>query len=471
MAQWDAPTSVSVSATDHHTCHLTWNLGANGPSPHINIYRNSSLLKQVTGSDTSADDSTCSAGTLYTYYLVATGAPNTNSSNSTSDSATTPVNAPTSLNGTPSYTNIPLTWTNGESNYDNVYLEYKIGTGGWNALHTCGGSDTSYNATGLSEGTDYSFRARGKVGSTYSSYSSTYSDTTSLHPPTGMARTGISGTACGLSWTNGATYTTVRIWRSTDGVNYSQIDSISGSNHTYNDTTLTANQKYYWKIKGGTDYTTSAYSGVVSYTGWTGIINTSAATSADITCINVFGVTGTFAVYTASDISAIGDYHVTQSNTVTTGMTLQGSISTKANFAYYVGDEAGNVYTYSKAYLSDNGKSIVAYYRTKPLDFSDSNEEMINRFKTVYGVKVIYKDMTANMVLNLYVSNDGGVTWDVYTKTVGNGDLTTKSALFYFIKTGEYFDFKIESPGTATKAWILATEIRYSPAGQYYPIQ
>jgi len=67
--------------------------------------------------------------------------------------------------------------------------------------------------------------------------------------PTGLSATVISTSRIDLAWTDAATTETeYRVYRSTDGVNYSLIDTIAAGRTSYSDTTIAAGTTYYWKV-------------------------------------------------------------------------------------------------------------------------------------------------------------------------------------------------------------------------------
>jgi len=88
--------------------------------------------------------------------------------------------------------------------------------------------------------------------------------------PSLLTATTISSTRIDLAWTNNGAvdYNGVSIERSTDGINYAEIDTIVPG-AAYSDITCAANTLYYYRIRyyRGTHY--SAYSNVVSGTTWT----------------------------------------------------------------------------------------------------------------------------------------------------------------------------------------------------------
>lgn len=146
------------------------------------------------------------------------------------------------------------------------------------------------------------------------------------------------------------------------------------------------------------------------------------------------------------------------------------SVSVKDDFKYYLTSSTGKVFTYSGDYLSDDGSVILSRWRSKTLDFSDQIPQCLDSFKEVTGVKLIYKDITTSTPVTVYVSTDGGATWDHETKSLGTGTGEVSSANFHFIKTGEYFIFAIEHVSTDKEFMWLHMEADVVPLGTYFEI-
>ena len=146
------------------------------------------------------------------------------------------------------------------------------------------------------------------------------------------------------------------------------------------------------------------------------------------------------------------------------------SVSIKDDFKYYLASSEGKIFTYSGDYLSDDGSVILSRWRSKTLDFSDQIPQCLDRMKEVTGVKLIYKDITTSTNVTVYVSSDGGATWEHETKSLGTGTGEILSATYHFIKTGEYFIFAIEHASTDKEFMWLRMEADVVPLGPYIEI-
>lgn len=89
----------------------------------------------------------------------------------------------------------------------------------------------------------------------------------SIPAPSNLLASAKSSTTIQLNWTNGAAnYDGVEIHRSVDGINYIKAASVAGSAVQFLDQGLTANSKYYYKIRALKGIVYSAFSNVVQVT-------------------------------------------------------------------------------------------------------------------------------------------------------------------------------------------------------------
>ena len=150
--------------------------------------------------------------------------------------------------------------------------------------------------------------------------------------------------------------------------------------------------------------------------------------------------------------------------------TVYDSVSVKDDFEYYLASSTGKVFEYSEDYLSDDGSVILCRWRSKTLDFADQIPECLDSFKQLTGVKLVYKDLSSGTNVTIYVSTDGGQTWEHETKSLGTGTNEILSANYHFIKTGEYFIIAIEHVSTDKKFLWLHMEADIVPLGPYVEI-
>jgi hypothetical protein len=185
-------------------------------------------------------------------------------------------NAPTNLSATAaSQTQINLSWTDNSSNETGFKIERGTDGISFSQIATVGANVTTYqNTTGLSANTTYYYRVRA-YNSQNSNYSNAASATTLPNPPsapTNLNSSVISQTQINLSWTDNASNETgFKIERSTDGTNYNQIDTVGVNMNSYQNTGLTANTLYYYRVRAYNTGGNSGYSNVRYATTWKNI--------------------------------------------------------------------------------------------------------------------------------------------------------------------------------------------------------
>src|SRR5262249_34446448 len=139
---------------------------------------------------------------------------------------------------------IDLTWTNNASTATNVLVERSTDGTNFSQIASVAGAASSYQDLGLHAGTTYYYRVRAANStgdSPYSNVANAATSTTQALPaaPSNLSASAISSSQIGLSWTsNSSNVSNFLIERSTDGVNYTQINMVAGKVTTYTDTGL-----------------------------------------------------------------------------------------------------------------------------------------------------------------------------------------------------------------------------------------
>src|SRR5204863_132781 len=282
-----APTGLAPTVVSGTQINLSWtastdNVGVTGYQVERCQGAGCSTFTQIgTPTTTTFNDTGLTAGTSYSYRVRATdAAANLSGYSNVASATTTDTTAPTAPTGlTPtvvSGTQINLSWT---ASTDNVgvtgYMVERCQGAGCSTFTQIGTpTATTYNDTGLTSATSYSYRVRATdAAANLSGYSSVASaattDTTAPTAPTGLAPTVVSGTQINLSWT-----------ASTDNVGvtqylvercpavsctYTQIGTSAGV--TFNNTGLAPNTSYKYRVRA-TDASGNigAYSNVASAT-------------------------------------------------------------------------------------------------------------------------------------------------------------------------------------------------------------
>jgi len=127
------------------------------------------------------------------------------------------------------------------------------------------------------------------------------------------------------------------------------------------------------------------------------------------------------------------------------------------------------IYFYSADYSSDDGDNMVCSWRTCQTDFSDQDPEALDRWKTVYEVKVTYLDLTANVSLQALIQTDTGSTTSIGSNTIGSASACVRSTSYYGIYTGDVFQIYLSNT-SSSKLHISAIDIFYELGGKKFNI-
>ncbi|HKB66479.1 MAG TPA: fibronectin type III domain-containing protein [Pyrinomonadaceae bacterium] len=181
--------------------------------------------------------------------------------------------APTNLTATAvSSSQINLAWTDNANNETGFKIERCQGPGCSNfaQINTVAADVTTFNDTGLSASTSYSYRVRATNLGGDSAYSNTASDTTqaSASPPaapSNLTATPVSTSQINLAWTdNAGDESGFLIERCTGNncTNFVQINSVGANVTSYPDTGLSNNTFYRYRVRAFNGAGNSAYSNI-----------------------------------------------------------------------------------------------------------------------------------------------------------------------------------------------------------------
>ena len=177
--------------------------------------------------------------------------------------ASTP-SAPSGLKAaTYSASRIDLTWTDNSGIESGFKVERSTSSGsGFSQIGTTAANDKTYSATGLASGTKYYFRVRAYNAAGNSGYSGVASATTKdtiAAAPSALTATAVNDDVINLAWTdNSGNEDGFRVYRSTDGTNFTSIATVGINVKTYSNTGLTGNRKYWYRVYA---YNTAGNSG------------------------------------------------------------------------------------------------------------------------------------------------------------------------------------------------------------------
>jgi len=187
---------------------------------------------------------------------------------------TTPPSSPANLNVTVvSTSQVNLSWT---ASTDNVGVTgYKVercqGASCSNFTQIAATTATTFNDTGLTASTSYSYRVRASDAAGNLSAPSNVGAATTLagspEAPSNLNATAAGATQINLSWTNNATdQTGFKVERSPDNVTFTQIGTAGASTTTYSNLSLSPKTVYYYRVRATNASGDSGYTNVSSAT-------------------------------------------------------------------------------------------------------------------------------------------------------------------------------------------------------------
>lgn len=261
-------TGTSVDPT------LTWNSAAGATSYQLQVSADSNFATTDVDSTvvvvTSADVHGLVHNTKY-HWRVRGSNVGGNGPWSSVWSFTTIVAAPASPSGLSAaaagFFGMTLNWTDNSTNETGFKLERTPdSSGSWTVIVTLGVNSTSYPDTGLMDGSRYFYRVYVYNAGGNSGNSNIAVGTTVMRPPSGLAAIQSSGPKVVLTWQDSSGSEEVfRIERKTgSGGTYEQIDSVGTNAATFTDSTVTAGQHYFYRVRGHNSYATSSYSNEVN---------------------------------------------------------------------------------------------------------------------------------------------------------------------------------------------------------------
>ncbi len=240
----NTPGAPTVSNPTCNSLQISWSAVSGAAS--YQLFRNGVQIANPT--TTSYTDTGLSSGTTYSYALKACNSCGCSSTGTNGSGTTTGIpGTPSPPSGTPGCTSVFLTWSavTGASSY-NIYR---------NATQIGSSTTTSYTDSGLSQGNTYFYTISACNSCGCSSQSSSASVTTLSAPSTPSAPTlsNVTSGSITVSWTSVAGATSYSLQR-----NGTTIANPSTS--PYNDTGLTPNTNYCYRVAAVNSCGTSAYS-------------------------------------------------------------------------------------------------------------------------------------------------------------------------------------------------------------------
>jgi large repetitive protein len=273
----DIPTGLAVSVVSGTELNLTWTDNSDNETGfrierRVGTVGDFTELDTVTADITSYSDTGLTKGTAYYYQISAY---NTQGSSvfTAPESATTPDNpgTPFGLNAAViSTSQIDLTWSDNSDNETGFSIERKEGESGtYEEITTVAAGTVSYSNTGLDATTSYYYQVRAFNLAGYSGYSAEAYATT-LGPPMLAPNLGIDDVGTSnieISWSDSnANEDEFKIERKEGSGSFSQIDTVTSSVTTYDDTGLDPDVAYTYRVRASNTYGDSPYSNEVGAT-------------------------------------------------------------------------------------------------------------------------------------------------------------------------------------------------------------
>jgi hypothetical protein len=167
---------------------------------------------------------------------------------------------------------INLSWADNSNNEGSFLIERSADGVNFTQIASVTANQTAYSDTGLSGGTQYTYRVRATNSGGNSAYSSTASATTvatvvAPASPSLLSATSPDSSHTSLTWTdNSNNETGVLIERSIDGATFTQVGSVAANTTSYIDTGLAAATQYTYRVCATNSAGNSVYTNAVSVT-------------------------------------------------------------------------------------------------------------------------------------------------------------------------------------------------------------
>ncbi len=162
---------------------------------------------------------------------------------------------------------VSLSWADvaGEDGY--TLQRSDNGVDGWANVATLGLDQTSYQDTGLADGSRYYYRVSSFNSDGASGYSPGALAITLLPAPTGLSASAVSNSQVNLTWSDASNGETgFAIQRSRSGGDWLSIGSAGANQTSFSATGLSAGVQYFFRVQSVTSVTTSAWSNTASAT-------------------------------------------------------------------------------------------------------------------------------------------------------------------------------------------------------------
>lgn len=261
-----APTNLTATVLSGTSTRLNWTDNA-GNETGFKIFRSLDkvtwdLIDTVDRNVTSYDDGEFDVGTTYYYkvrsYNGIAGSGYTNTVSSSNSTPTAPSNLAVLVQST---SQLQLSWTDNASS-ENGFQIFRSTGGSFTQVATVAANFKSWTDTGLSTGIVYSYEVRAVNAAGTSAFSNVASARTDIpQTPSGLTATVASTSRIDLVWADNATFeSNYKVFRSTDGVNFTLYATIAANSTSFSDIGLSANTQYWYRVRAGNGNVGSAFS-------------------------------------------------------------------------------------------------------------------------------------------------------------------------------------------------------------------
>jgi hypothetical protein len=265
-----APSGMTANAVSTSQINLGWIDNASNESG-FKLYRSLdkvswTVIATLGPNVTSYSDTGLAADTQYYYKARAFNGAGNSSYSNTAGSYTGVPAAPGSLAATvQSSSQVKLTWTDNASNESGFIIERSTDGTAFAYLTTVGANVQSFTDTDLTASTTYYYRVKA-INAVGDSPDSNIVMTLTATPaaPTSLTATAVSTSRIDLSWSdNSSNETGFKIFRSTDGVNFTLLIKVGPNVTSFSDTGLSLGTTYWYKVRayngiGDSPWTNSA---------------------------------------------------------------------------------------------------------------------------------------------------------------------------------------------------------------------
>ncbi|HWP81242.1 MAG TPA: FG-GAP-like repeat-containing protein [Bacteroidota bacterium] len=434
-------------------------------------------------------DGGLTTGTEYFYRVKAvnvSGSSLSNEVNATPVSLT--IAPPTNLVATVvSDTRIDLSWVDNSDNETGFEVQRKTASTSFTTITTVGAGITTYSNTGLTTGTEYTYRVRAvnaTVQSPYSNEASATPTALAVQPPTNLVVTPISATQMTLTWTDNAINENGYQIERRQGItgNYEALPTLPPANTTsYTDGGLSPGTTYFYRVRafsltlGNSPYSNEAFgttltspaaptSMAIAPSGWTN------NPSFTITWTNPSHFTGiTKAWYTVNSVPSQTNQG-TSVNITTPQITVQ--VTTPGSNTIYVYLEDASTNKNPNAYASvtalyDNDAPVVTHDPNSVGSVTVQNGTVTSALPNISASASQNRtDLSpfGSLTLQYKKTQDGGWTSMAYTGT--NGSLQIPASAFTTSGQANGVDYQIiatDQAGNVGKSGPYSIRVTTTP--------